>query len=441
MLEEPVTLIWLRRDLRLSDQSAIDYALKQGKRSLFLFIFDENILNKLDKTDPRISFIYQVINALNEELSAFQSKICMRKGKPIQVFEKLLQEFNINEIVTTNDYEPYAIKRDKEVENLLTHSNIRMIRLKDQVIFEKNEIINNSLSAFRVYTPYSVKWREKLTEEHYTEKKYSYRSENFVDKKYIFSDVSSLNDIGFIEKVNVFRSPEINEQILQNYSINRDTPIIEGTSLLGVHLRFGTLSIRQLVKKAVELSPVFLNELIWREFFMQILWHFPNVENEAFKPDYRFIQWRNNEEEFNKWCDGLTGYPFVDAGMRQLNETGFMHNRVRMVVAGFLTKHLLIDWRWGEKYFADRLMDFELASNNGNWQWAAGTGCDAAPYFRIFNPLTQAAKFDPKNQYINKWAGDTNRADYPKPIVDHTFARNRCLETYKKALEGFRNLH
>lgn len=434
IIEEPVTIIWLRRDLRLHDHAAFDYAIRQGRKIVILFIFDENILINLDRNDKRVSFIYQAINSLNDDLNVFETGVCLRKGSPADVFRDLLNIYDFHEVVTANDYEPYAIQRDREVAKLLADSNIGFTSLKDQVIFEKNEILNNSRSAFKVYTPYAARWRDKLTTEHRKEKKYALKSEYFIGKEYIHSDVYSLKDIRFIENENIFSKAEIDENKLRQYSENRDKPYLDGTSLLGVHLRFGTISIRKLVTKAIELNQTFLNELIWREFFMQILWHFPNVENEAFKPDYRFIKWRNNEEEFNKWCGGNTGYPLVDAGMRQLNETGFMHNRVRMVAASFLTKHLLIDWRWGEKYFADKLMDFDLASNNGNWQWAAGTGCDAAPYFRIFNPAAQAQKFDPQNIYIKKWVKEFGSAQYINPVVEHTFARNRCLETYKNAL-------
>lgn len=435
MIEEPVTILWLRRDLRLDDHAAIDYAIKQGRKILMLFIFDENILKNLDKNDKRVSFIYQVIKSLNDNLNFFATRVCLRKGQPANVLRDLLNQYNIHEVVATNDYEPYANLRDREVAEMLADSNIGFTTLKDQVIFERDEILNNSNAAFKVYTPYAARWRDKLTSEHFKEKKYTLKAEYFIGEKDIHSDVNSLKDISFREQENMFIKAEIDDNKIRHYSENRDKPYIDGTSLLGVHLRFGTISLGKLVAKASELNQTFLNELIWREFFIQILWHYPNVENEAFKHDYRFIKWRNNEEEFNKWCVGKTGYPFVDAGMRQLNETGFMHNRVRMVAASFLTKHLLIDWRWGEKYFADKLMDFDLASNNGNWQWAAGTGCDAAPYFRIFNPITQAEKFDPQYIYIKKWVKEFGTTQYPKPVIEHIFARNRCLETYKNALD------
>jgi deoxyribodipyrimidine photo-lyase len=241
--------------------------------------------------------------------------------------------------------------------------------------------------------------------------------------------------LGFKESSAVIPSRMFHPEMLANYEKLRDFPAMNGTSRLSIHLRFGTISIRQLVSQASGVSQVFLNELIWREFYMMILWHFPGVINQSFKKNYDKIEWRNNEEEFKAWCEGTTGYPIVDAGMRELNTTGYMHNRLRMITASFLTKHLLIDWRWGEAYFAKKLLDFELSSNNGGWQWAAGTGCDAAPYFRVFNPYIQAQKFDPRSEYIRKFAPEAGSSSYTRPLVDHPMARERAIRTYKRALE------
>ena len=429
-----VNVCWLRRDLRLFDNAALYHALQAGQPVLVFFIFDSDILDKLsDKKDKRVSFIHEQLEKLNKQLQEKDSSLIVKYGPPKMAFLELLQEYRVQEVFTNRDYEPYARARDMEIEELLAGKNIGFQTFKDQVIFEKEEILKSDGTAYTVFTPYSNKWKGKLAQKDIL----VYASEELLDHllKMPKKEVPSLKEIGF--ELSGFEVPDadLSEGLIKKYHETRNLPGVQGTSYAGVHLRFGTLSVRQLVAQARQQNEVWLNELIWREFFMMILWHFPEVVDHNFRRKYDRLQWRNNEQEFERWCRGETGYPLVDAGMRQLNETGWMHNRVRMLVAGFLTKHLLIDWRWGEAYFAEKLLDYELASNNGNWQWAAGTGCDSAPYFRIFNPETQLKKFDPDLKYVKKWIKDF-RAGYIEPMVEHKFARARALETYKKALNG-----
>jgi deoxyribodipyrimidine photo-lyase len=426
-------IFWFRRDLRLIDNHALSIALQSDKNVIPIFIFDTTILNKLeDKNDKRVQFIFDELQKINKELLKINSKILIEFGTPKEVFEKLFLEFKIEQIFTNEDYEPNAIKRDAEIAELCIKNNCKFNSFKDQVIFAKNEITKDDGLPYTVFTPYSKKWKMHFTNEHYkafeTEKYFN----NFA-KNLRTSVVETLADIGFAEiKINL-DNYLLNENIIKNYHETRDYPGIEGTSLLGIHLRFGTISVREVIAKSI-INEKFLNEIIWRDFYQQILWHFPHVVGNSFKPQYDKIKWTNNEQHFEAWCHGKTGYPIVDAGMRQLNETGWMHNRVRMIVASFLCKHLLIDWRWGEAYFAQKLLDFDLASNNGGWQWAAGSGVDAAPYFRIFSPDAQTLKFDKQFNYIKKWVPEFDSLTYTKPIVDHKFARERCLKTYKEAL-------
>jgi deoxyribodipyrimidine photo-lyase len=431
---EKICVFWFRRDLRLYDNHALFQALKSGYPVLPVFIFDKEILDKLSsKTDARVSFIYAEIQKMKTELERNGSSLKIFHTKPAGAFRDLTNQYQIQSVFANKDYEPYAKERDNEVGELLEKKDIAFNLYKDQVIFEEKEVLKDDGTPYTVFTPYSKKWKQVFNE---TEIQYfpsEKIQENFIKTK-PFS-FPQLKELGF-EKSSIEISPfEISEEIIRNYAETRDLPAIKGTTRLGVHLRFGTVSIRELTRKAMDWSETFLNELIWRNFFSSILWHFPQVVDKAFKPKYDFIQWRNNEKEFGRWCSGETGYPMVDAGMRELNETGFMHNRVRMVTASFLTKHLLIDWRWGEAYFAEKLLDYELASNNGNWQWAAGTGCDAAPYFRIFNPESQQKKFDHKGEYIRKWIPETGTVKYPQPMVEHKFARERALKVYKVALQ------
>lgn len=432
-MSERIVIMWFRRDLRLNDNNALYKALKSGHKVLPIFIFDKVILSKLkDKTDKRVLYIHQRIRRLKQTLRPSGKSIIVKYGTPIKVLADIVSEYNVEAVYANHDYEPYSIRRDAEVEVLLASKGIKFLTFKDQVIFEKDEILKKDGSPYTVFTPYSKAWKNKFNSEDIA----SYPSENLLDN-IIDGDflTPSLNQFGFEPSYYMYPSIQPNKEKLIQYDKTRDYPALDSTSHMGIYLRFGCVSIRKLVKEAAELNETFLSELIWREFFMMILFHFPHVVHRSFRPAYDRIEWRNDEEEFKCWCQGQTGYPIVDAGMRELNATGYMHNRVRMIVASFLTKHLLIDWRWGEAYFAEKLLDFELSANNGNWQWAAGTGCDAAPYFRVFNPTTQTKKFDPDLEYVRKWVKELNTKKYPAPMVDHAQARLRALDTYKKALK------
>lgn len=429
-----VNIFWFRRDLRLDDNAGLYHALKEGIPVLPIFIFDRNILDDLStKSDSRVHFIHNAVGSLQEHLQKLGSAMEVRYGFPIEIFSDLLNEYSVNAVFTNHDYEPYARERDKQVEQLLNSRGVAFKTFKDQVILEKNEVTKDDGKPYTVFTPYSKKWKSVNTDYHLK----SYNTRKYFNQflKQAPRVIISLEAMGFKKTSTIFPKNEWLGQLIRNYKETRDFPAIDGTSRLGVHLRFGTTSIRQLAFEAGGLNDVFLNELIWREFYQMILWHFPHVVGHSFKPAYDNIQWINNEKQFDAWCQGKTGYPIVDAGMRELNDTGYMHNRVRMITASFLVKHLLIDWRWGEAYFAEKLLDYELASNNGGWQWAAGSGTDAAPYFRIFNPTLQAKKFDPEGKYIRKWITEIDSFDYPAPIVDHESARKRCLEVYSKALK------
>ncbi len=426
---------WFRRDLRIEDNHGLFEALNSGFKVVPVFVFDKTILEKLDNpNDSRVTFIHQTISNLKKKLqNKANSDVLVEYGYTDEVWKKLLNDKECIGIYTNEDYEPQAIKRDNQIEEIANYLNKVFKTFKDQVIFAKDEVVKDDGKPYTVYTPFMKKWKTKL----FSCPIIQYPSEQILTnlKELEPKDIIYLKDMGFSEANIDFPPLEIEKGRIKNYSKKRDIPSILGTSRLSLHFRFGTLSIREKYLKGSKLSEKWINELIWREFYMQILYHFPNVVNQSFKPQYDLIQWRNNEEEFEAWKNGKTGYPIVDAGMRELNNTGFMHNRVRMIVASFLTKHLLIDWRWGEAYFAEKLLDFELASNNGGWQWAAGSGVDAAPYFRVFNPTTQLEKFDPDLIYVKKWVPEFGTQAYSKSIVDHKFARERCLDTYKAALK------
>ena len=430
---DKISIFWFRRDLRLHDNKALFHALQSEEKILPIFIFDIDILKKIPKDDARISFIYSELKAMNTHLESFGTEIKMFHGNPKEGFKSLMKNYTIVKVFTNHDYEPYAIKRDLDIKKLVSSNKIDFQTYKDQVIFERNEITKKDGKPYVVYTPYSRKWLEKYE----TDKPENYPSEDLLDRLYkkTKSETLTLSDIGFIKTNIPIKNYIFNSRIINEYEETRNFPALDNTSKLGPHLRFGTVSVRQMVSRAdAHENKIFLKELIWREFFMQILWHFPETHKNSFKSKYDRIIWRNNEKEFQKWCEGNTGYPMVDAGMRQLNKTGFMHNRVRMLVGSFLCKHLLIDWRWGEAYFAEKLHDYEMSSNVGNWQWVAGTGVDASPYFRIFNPTSQIQKFDKELKYIQKWVPDFQEITYPSPMVEHKFARERCLKTYKDAL-------
>jgi deoxyribodipyrimidine photo-lyase len=435
-MKKTVCIFWFRRDLRLDDNVGLYQALKSKHPVLPIFIFDTEILEKLPKNDARVSFFYGQLQTMRKELQIkFKSGIAMYKGDPLSVFEQLLKEFTIDSVFTNNDYEPYARDRDLQVELFLEKNDINFQTFKDQVIFEKNDVLKNDGNPYVVYTPYKNRWKENFDPSLHLVDYDTFSHFHNLYKNTNLPNIQ-LNDIGF--EPSSIKVPDFNiePRLIQQYEETRNFPAKEnGTSRLGPHLRFGTVSIRNMMKKAIdEENEVFWNELIWREFFMQILWHFPKTVNNSFKPKYDRIVWRNNEQEFELWRRGHTGYPLVDAGMRELNTTGYMHNRVRMLVASFLCKHLLIDWRWGEAYFAEKLLDYDLASNIGNWQWASGSGVDAAPYFRIFNPTTQVDKFDKQKEYINKWVPELQDLTYPPKMVDHKMARERCLKVYKEAV-------
>ena len=427
-----MVIFWFRRDLRLDDNHALFKALKSGYDVLPIFIFDSNITNKLNQNDHRLNYINNVLDGLNKRLSENKKKIYIYKGDPIEIISKLIIKLKIKEIYLNKDYEPYARDRDNKIEKFCVANNVSYNSFKDHVIFEEDQIVKKDGTPYVVYTPYSRKWIEKFQSNQLD----SYPSElnlgGFVDSDKI-REVNYLMD--FEKNIISPKTYNLNKDVIDKYEETRNFPALDSTSRIGVNLRFGTVSTRKIVKTSSERSNnTFLKELIWREFFIQILWHFPHTTEKSFKDKYERIEWRNDMDDFKLWCDGKTGYPIVDAGMNQLNKTGFMHNRLRMVVGSFLCKHLLIDWRLGEKYFADKLFDYEQASNVGNWQWVAGCGVDAAPYFRIFNPEEQQKKFDKELQFIKKWIPNYDKDNYINKIVDHKFARERCLNTYKKAL-------
>ncbi|GAA0880033.1 deoxyribodipyrimidine photo-lyase [Algoriphagus jejuensis] len=430
---EKITLFWFRRDLRLEDNTGLQRALQEEKNVLPLFIFDRNILERLEeKADARVEFIHAQLTEIKAQLEKKGSSLLVRYGTPEEIFSKLSTEFSISAVYTNRDYEPYAKERDEKIEALLEEKKVRFLSFKDQLIFEPGEILNGSGEFYKVFTPFSKAWLSKFNQTDIQNP----GQPNWKNLKGLTPfPMISLGEMGF-EKTSICIPPKItDEDLIRHYDQNRDFPAKNGTSRLGIHLRFGTISIRKLAGIAAKLNDVFLKELIWREFYMMILAFNPQVVDRAFKPEYDRIPWRQDLGDFHAWCAGKTGFPIVDAGMRELNETGYMHNRVRMITASFLTKLLLIDWRWGEAYFAKQLLDFDLSANNGSWQWAAGTGTDSQPYFRIFNPESQTSKFDPDLEYIKHWIPELETKKYPKPIVAYKFARQRALETYKIALE------
>lgn len=442
-MKEEIQVFWFRRDLRWYDNHGLYMALTSGKSVVPLFIFDKNILDNLtEKEDARVSFIFDTILALKQDMEKRGKDLIIKYGYPLEIWKGLLKEYHIKTVFVNHDYEPYAIQRDTEVKALLETYHVSMESYKDHVIFEKNEITKEDGLPYTVFTPYKKKWLTKLTsnldDNGVSKFLKAYDSESYLENiksSISVSQAPSLEDMGFSRTKLSFPSKMVAQSVVQKYDVQRDYPAIEGTSRLGIHFRFGTISIRQKALGASKLNQTYLNELIWRDFYSMILDHFPYVAHRSFKSEYDKILWLNDKEDFDRWCQGKTGYPLVDAGMRQLSKTGWMHNRVRMVTASFLTKHLLIDWRLGERWFAQKLLDFDLSSNNGGWQWAAGCGTDAAPYFRIFNPQSQALKFDKDLLYIKKWVPEFGSSDYMKPIVEHGFARERCLKAYKEALK------
>lgn len=431
---DKVNIFWFRRDLRLEDNCGLYHALKSNHPVLLLFIFDTDIIDELPEYDARLTFIFNALDSMKKKLqSEYQSSIAFYHGKPQNIFSDLIEDYDIQTVFTNRDYEPYAQKRDKDIEYLLDQKGIAFKTFKDLVVFEKSEVVKNDGKPYLVFTPYMRKWK-KVFEDYNLP---IFPSEKHLNNLFQSDNLPhlSLDDMGF--KTSSMKVPGYNlsAELIENYGKTRDKPAIEGTSRLSPYLRFGLVGYRKVVKKALAAKDeTYFNELIWREFYMMILYHFPKSVDHAFKEKYDRIEWRNDKDEFEKWTKGQTGYPIVDAGMRQLNETGWMHNRVRMIVGSFLCKHLLIDWRWGEAYFAKKLLDYEMSSNVGGWQWVAGSGVDASPYFRIFNPYSQTDKFDKDKQYIKKWVPEFDTVDYPEPMVNHKEARERCLATYKSAL-------
>lgn len=432
-----LAVFWFRRDLRLTDNVGLFHALMENEAVLPVFIFDTSILSQLhNKKDRRVDFIYQALLAIHTQLKKINSGLSIYIGTPEQVWTRIVTQHQVKTVYANHDYEPYAIGRDERIKHMLAEKGIALRTYKDQCVFEKSEVVKDDGLPYTVFTPYSRKWKKTLQEKHYA----ASQSETLLSKmlRYEAPDFPSLLNIGFESTDISSHVPQVSDVLIREYAEKRDLPAVAGTSRLSMHLRFGTVSIRSLVKRALPLSETWLNELIWRDFYMMILYHFPHAATGAFKKEYNQVEWLLDEEGFKRWCEGNTGFPIVDAGMRELNYTGFMHNRVRMIVSSFLVKDLLVNWQWGESYFAEKLNDFDLSANNGGWQWAAGSGCDAAPYFRIFNPYEQQKKFDPKFEYIKKWVPEYNTAKYPLPMVDHAMARNRALATYKAALSGGR---
>lgn len=433
MKKKRIAVFWHRRDLRVHDNAGLYKALRSGFEVKSIFIFDKNILDKLPKNDQRVYFIHQELERLKKEYKQFGSDLQVFYGTPIEIWGKIIQEQPIAQVYSNRDYEPYALERDREIYDFLKKHDLEFVGAKDHVIFEKHEVVKNDGLPYTVFTPYARKWKEKLNEFYCK----TYPNQKYFNQllQYCADAIPSLADMGFMdEHFQEFPSRDLSALSIDRYKETRDIPSIQGTSRLSLHLRFGTISIRELAKIALQKNESYLNELIWRDFYQMIIFHFPHSVHNSFKKQYDKIQWENDEAQFKAWSQGKTGYPIVDAGMRELNQTGFMHNRVRMITASFLTKHLLIDWRWGEAYFAEKLLDFELASNVGGWQWAASSGCDAAPYFRVFNPELQTEKFDKDKRYIKKWVPEFGTSAYPKPIVDHKFARERVLARFKEAL-------
>ena len=441
-MKGPVHIFWFRRDLRIEDNRGLWEALRSGVPVLPIFIFDRNILDGLEADDPRLSFLHLQVKELQSRFREHGGDLIVRYDFPEKVFRDLFAKYRILAVTANRDYEPYALERDRKIKGWCAEHDIRWTDLKDHLIFDRDEVVKDNGEPYTVFTPYKRKWLQRMTESFESDDPNSGVFQYFPGEKEMkglfqdqaYSDVPDLAEMGFSESDLTFPPRSVSAGLIRNYAGERDFPAREGTSRLGIHFRFGTISIREKARKALTLSETFLSELIWRDFYAMILYHFPRVVSQAFRSEYDRIRWLNDPEDFHRWCEGRTGYPLVDAGMRELNATGYMHNRVRMVTASFLTKHLLVDWRKGEAYFAGKLLDFDLASNNGGWQWAAGCGTDAAPYFRIFNPEAQQKKFDPKLEYIRKWVPEYGTSQYPEPIIDHKMARERCLATYREAL-------
>ncbi|WP_116108078.1 cryptochrome/photolyase family protein [Lewinella sp. IMCC34191] len=446
-----MTIFWHRRDLRISDNAGLYHTLLGGGPVLPVFIFDRNILDELpSKKDARVEFIHDSVTELAKAYREYGSDLRVFYGYPLEVWEFLRDSLRPEAVYTNRDYEPYALERDRAVANLLSIREIPFRDYKDHVIFESDEVQKKAGGPYTVYTPYMRTWLRTLDSRlvSFGEEKISYFLKPYPTERYLHHllpekgpyPIPTLAEMGFAPSgVEVPPAAE-GRDLLTHYDQNRDFPAVAGTTRWGPHLRHGTVSIRERARLARTTNDTLLGELIWRDFYSNILQAFPHVAKGNYRPEYDHIPWINKEEHFRLWCEGKTGVPIVDAGMRQLNATGFMHNRVRMIVASYLTKHLLIDWRLGEKYFADKLLCYELASNNGGWQWAAGGGVDAQPYFRIFNFDSQQRKFDKEYRYVKRWVPEYGTESYPQePIVPHKFGRDRALRVYKEALAEARS--
>ncbi len=471
------SLVWFRRDLRDYDHAALYYALKNSTQVYCVFIFDKDILDKLaDKHDRRVEFIWESIKELKYALQAKGGDLIVLHGNAKDEIPNLAKELLADAVFTNHDYEPDAISRDAHVADQLKNNRIAFHHFKDQVIFEKDEVLSMTGKPYSIFTPYKNMWLKTINDFFLRAYPVDAYIENLakVEGNHDFGKLMSLESLGF-ERTNLseMRLPtgmSGSTQLLSDftdrikrYKEARDFPGIKGVSYLSVHLRFGTTSIRYLARTAMQIggagAETWLSELIWRDFYFQILHHHPHIASgKAFKAEYESLPFPDNANYFKAWCDGKTGYPLVDAAMRQLNNTGFMHNRLRMVAASFLVKDLLIDWRWGERYFAEKLIDFDFSANNGGWQWAASTGCDAQPWFRIFNPTTQSERFDANGRFIRKYVSELSKCndkeihapwlmsaerqsaintiigrDYPLPIVEHSIQRSLALDLYKKS--------
>ncbi len=474
-----LSLVWIRRDLRLHDHHALAEALRQSERVQIVFVFDRDILERLeDKADLRVEFIWESLREIKDTLKAQGGELLIAHASALTAVPTMAECLGAQAVFTNEDYEPSAKRRDRLVEAELQSKGIDFHRFKDQVIFEKSEVLTALGQPFSVFTPYKNAWLKKLSSTAYQDHQVDFDNQLHEPSPKLIEQFSlpSLELLGFqrsaLATLKIKTGSSGGHTLLDDfnarigrYAETRNFPAIKGPSYLSVHLRFGTVSIRQALRLALRIrdtepgesagASTWLSELIWRDFYFQILHHHPRVVQQAFKPAYESIQWSKDETLINAFCNARTGYPLVDAAMVQLNETGYMHNRLRMVVASFLTKDLGLDWRWGEAYFARKLIDFDLAANNGGWQWAASTGCDAQPYFRIFNPITQSEKFDGEGKFIRRYlpqlkglsaksihapwlaapiellsAGITLGKHYPWPIVDHASARESTLARY-----------
>ena len=427
------TLFWFRRDLRLEDNHGLYQAALRGRRVRPLFIFDTDILDKLPRADARVEFILRAVEKLHHDLRALGGGLTVEIGRPIEVIARLIAQHKISEVITNEDYEPYATERDRKIRAQLTAAGVGFTAFKDHVIFGPGDILKDDGTPYRVYGAYARRWRERFT----ADMPKPYRSGSALLKVGATRGAGppTLARLGFTPAGIEFPDPRPSKKIIAEYADTRNLMGVDGTSRMGVHLRFGTISVRKLARISID-SSVYFGELIWREFFMQVLAHNPRTTRESYDLRFERVRWRSSRADFKRWCEGRTGYPVVDAGMRELNQTGFMHNRARMITGSFLCKHLLLDWRWGERYFALKLLDYDQSSNVGNWQWVAGCGCDPAPYFRVFNPTLQAKRFDPTGLYAGRWIPELEDGSYTDPMVPHEFARRRALGTFSAAVKG-----